>query len=161
LAVLADPHLGTFGAVTIVLALLVKTAAVVALAHAMAHFALTQGWTSPHELSAVHGFLAPPLIAAIPLVASWARLGPLGWSRWLGAAGGRLSRPVRANASPGASSRAGSSPGPSCFLPRVSSWRPCCVPPPSHWPVGAFGSNCAWEALPATAWAPASKWSRS
>jgi len=56
LAVLADPHLGTFGAVTIVLALLVKTAA------------LATGL---------------PLIAAVALVAAWARLGPLAWSRWL------------------------------------------------------------------------------
>jgi adenosylcobinamide-GDP ribazoletransferase len=82
-AVLTDPHLGTFGAVTIVLALLVKTAALAALCPALAHPALTQGWASTHELSAMHGFAGVPLIAALPLIAAWARLGPLAWGRWL------------------------------------------------------------------------------
>ncbi len=54
-AVLADPHLGTFGVVSIVLALLLKLAA----------------------LTALHGLA----LAAIPLVTAWARLGPLIWSR--------------------------------------------------------------------------------
>ena len=64
LTVLADPHLGTFGAVTIVLAVLVKTAALASL-HAATPLAA-----------------AAPSIA-LPLVAAWARLGPLAWSRWL------------------------------------------------------------------------------
>ena len=57
LSVLSDPHLGTFGVVSIVFAILMKTAA----------------------LSAAPGYS----IAALALVAAWARLGPLGWSRWL------------------------------------------------------------------------------
>jgi adenosylcobinamide-GDP ribazoletransferase len=77
LAVLADPHLGTFGAVTIVLALLVKTAALATLVPA-----LTQGWPATHELSAIR-LAGLPLITAVPLIAAWARLGPLAWSRWL------------------------------------------------------------------------------
>jgi len=56
-AVLADPHLGTFGVASVVLALLLKTA----------------------------GFaeLSTPTLLALPLVPAWARLGPLAWSRWL------------------------------------------------------------------------------
>lgn len=57
LTVLADPHMGAFGVVSIVLALLLKTAALTALPHAS--------------------------LFALALVAAWARLGPLAWSRWL------------------------------------------------------------------------------
>ncbi len=57
LTVLADPHLGTFGVVSVVLALLLKAAAL----------------TNLHGLS----------LTAIPLITAWARLGPLAWSRWL------------------------------------------------------------------------------
>lgn len=57
LAVLSDPHIGTFGAVSVVLVLLVKTAA----------------------LASVAGF---PLYSVV-LIPAWARLGPLLWTRWL------------------------------------------------------------------------------
>jgi adenosylcobinamide-GDP ribazoletransferase len=57
LRVLADPHLGTFGVVSIVLALMLKLVA----------------------LASLH----PAGAAAIPLLSAWARLGPLAWSRWL------------------------------------------------------------------------------
>jgi adenosylcobinamide-GDP ribazoletransferase len=56
-AVLADPHLGTFGVVSVVLALMLKAA----------------GLTQLSEAS----------LLAFPLVPAWARLGPLAWSRWL------------------------------------------------------------------------------
>jgi adenosylcobinamide-GDP ribazoletransferase len=56
-AVLADPHLGAFGVVSIALMLILKGAA----------------------LSA----LSAPAIVAFPLIPAWARLGPLAWSRWL------------------------------------------------------------------------------
>jgi adenosylcobinamide-GDP ribazoletransferase len=59
-AVLADPHLGTFGVVSIVLVLILK---LTSLAHLTG---LPQ---------------ANP--AALPLLLAWARLGPLAWSRWL------------------------------------------------------------------------------
>ena len=55
--VLADPHLGACGGVSIVLVLIVKTAA------------LAQ--------------LPSSALIAVPLVLGWARLGPLAWSRWL------------------------------------------------------------------------------
>jgi adenosylcobinamide-GDP ribazoletransferase len=55
--VLADPHVGTFGVVSIVLALMVKAAA------------LTQ--------------LSSATLSALPLVPAWARLGTLAWSYWL------------------------------------------------------------------------------
>jgi adenosylcobinamide-GDP ribazoletransferase len=59
-SVLADPHLGTFGVVSVVLALLLKSAALASVA------------------------LAPLLtLLALPLIPAWARLGPLIWSRWL------------------------------------------------------------------------------
>jgi len=57
LAVLSDPHVGSFGVVSIVLALLLKFAA------------LAQ--------------LGLDALLAAPLVLAWARLGPLCWSRWL------------------------------------------------------------------------------
>jgi adenosylcobinamide-GDP ribazoletransferase len=56
-AVLADPHVGTFGVVSVVLALMLKAAG------------LTQ--------------LSQASLLAFPLVPAWARLGPLAWSRWL------------------------------------------------------------------------------
>ena len=57
LAVLADPHLGAFGVVSIVLLLILKVTA------------LAQLPTSA--------------LLALPLIPAWARLGPLAWSRWL------------------------------------------------------------------------------
>jgi adenosylcobinamide-GDP ribazoletransferase len=56
-AVLADPHLGAFGVVSIVLMLILKV-------------------TALSQLSA-------PTLLALPLIPAWARLGPLVWSRWL------------------------------------------------------------------------------
>lgn len=56
-AVLADPHLGAFGVVSIVLLLMLKAAG------------MTQ--------------LSVPMLLAFPLIPAWARLGPLAWSRWL------------------------------------------------------------------------------
>jgi adenosylcobinamide-GDP ribazoletransferase len=58
LAVLADPHVGTFGIASIVLVLMLKAAA---LALGVAAGAL---W-------------------GVPLMLAWARLGTLAWSRWL------------------------------------------------------------------------------
>ena len=58
LAVLADPHVGTFGIVSIVLVLMLKVAA------------LALGVTT----GALWG---------LPLILAWARLGTLAWSRWL------------------------------------------------------------------------------
>jgi adenosylcobinamide-GDP ribazoletransferase len=57
LTVLADPHLGAFGAISIVLLLILKVTA------------LDQ--------------LTPSAVIALPLIPAWARLGPLAWSRWL------------------------------------------------------------------------------
>lgn len=57
LSVLADPHLGTFGVVSIVLALMLKLVALMS--------------------------LSPSAALTIPLLAAWARLGPLAWGRWL------------------------------------------------------------------------------
>lgn len=56
-AVLADPHVGAFGVVSLVLMLLLKATG------------LAQ--------------LAAPALVAFPLIPAWARLGPLTWSRWL------------------------------------------------------------------------------
>lgn len=55
--VLADPHLGAFGVVSIVLMLILKV-------------------TGLAQLSV-------PTLLALPLILAWARLGPLAWSRWL------------------------------------------------------------------------------
>ena len=55
--VLADPHLGAFGVVSIVLMLILKATG------------LSQ--------------ITIPELFALPLVPAWARLGPLAWSRWL------------------------------------------------------------------------------
>jgi adenosylcobinamide-GDP ribazoletransferase len=55
--VLADPHLGAFGVVSIVLMLILKAAALAQLSTAA--------------------------VLAFPLIPAWARLGPLAWSRWL------------------------------------------------------------------------------
>jgi adenosylcobinamide-GDP ribazoletransferase len=57
LAVLEDPHVGTFGTVSIVLALMLKAAALAALS-------LDDLWS-------------------VPLILAWARLGTLVWGRWL------------------------------------------------------------------------------
>jgi adenosylcobinamide-GDP ribazoletransferase len=56
-AVLADPHLGAFGVVSLVLMLILKV-------------------TGLAQLSV-------PALLAFPLIPAWARLGPLAWSRWL------------------------------------------------------------------------------
>src|SRR6201996_1050099 len=56
-AVLADPHLGTFGVVSVVLALMLKAVGMAELSH--------------------------NAVLALPLIPAWARLGPLAWSRWL------------------------------------------------------------------------------
>jgi adenosylcobinamide-GDP ribazoletransferase len=56
-AVLRDPHLGTFGVVSIVLVLLLKAAAL--------------------------AMLTTHVLWAVPLMAAWARLGTLAWGRWL------------------------------------------------------------------------------
>jgi adenosylcobinamide-GDP ribazoletransferase len=56
-AVLADPHLGAFGVVSIVLMLILKV-------------------TGLAQLSGI-------TLMAFPLIPAWARLGPLAWSRWL------------------------------------------------------------------------------
>lgn len=56
-AVLRDPHLGTFGVVSIVLVVLLK--------------------------AAVLATLTPHVLWAVPLLAAWARLGTLAWGRWL------------------------------------------------------------------------------
>jgi adenosylcobinamide-GDP ribazoletransferase len=56
-AVLADPHLGVFGVVSIVLILILKV-------------------TGLAQLSGI-------TLIAFPLIPAWARLGPLAWSRWL------------------------------------------------------------------------------
>jgi adenosylcobinamide-GDP ribazoletransferase len=55
--VLADPHLGAFGVVSVVLMLILKA-------------------TGLAQLSV-------PALLALPLIPAWARLGPLAWSRWL------------------------------------------------------------------------------
>ncbi len=57
LAVLEDPHVGTFGVVAVVLVLMLKAAAL--------------------------ALLAPGDLWGIPLIPAWARLGTLGWSLWL------------------------------------------------------------------------------
>jgi adenosylcobinamide-GDP ribazoletransferase len=57
LAVLADPHVGTFGVVSIVLLLMLKVVAL--------------------------SMLTAGTLFALPLVLAWARLGTLAWSRWL------------------------------------------------------------------------------
>lgn len=63
LEVLSDPHLGTFGVVSIVLAILLKTAALVSVQ--------------------TNVLLGGTTLYGLPLIAAWARLGPLAWSRWL------------------------------------------------------------------------------
>jgi adenosylcobinamide-GDP ribazoletransferase len=55
--VLSDPHVGAFGVVSIVLAIMLKTAGL-------------------FEISG-------STLLALPLVPAWARLGPLAWGRWL------------------------------------------------------------------------------
>lgn len=57
LSVLADPHIGTFGVVSIVVVLVLKVAAL--------------------------SILPGDSLLALPLILGWARLGPLAWSRWL------------------------------------------------------------------------------
>jgi len=64
LTVLADPHVGTFGVVAVVLVLMLKAAALAMLAAAP-----------------VLGIVSALL--GVPLILAWARLGPLAWSRWL------------------------------------------------------------------------------
>ena len=57
LAVLADPHVGTFGIVSIVLVLMLKVSAL--------------------------ALLTTEALWGVPLILAWARLGTLAWSRWL------------------------------------------------------------------------------
>ena len=57
LAVLEDPHVGTFGVVSVVLALLLKVAAL--------------------------AMLTTDDLWSVPLIFAWARLGTLAWARWL------------------------------------------------------------------------------
>jgi adenosylcobinamide-GDP ribazoletransferase len=57
LAVLSDPHVGTFGVVSIVFVLLLKAASL--------------------------ALLPVDALVAIPLILAWARLGTLAWGRWL------------------------------------------------------------------------------
>jgi adenosylcobinamide-GDP ribazoletransferase len=57
LTVLEDPHVGTFGTVSIVLALMLKVAAL--------------------------AMLTPDALWSVPLILAWARLGTLVWARWL------------------------------------------------------------------------------
>ena len=64
-AVLADPHLGAFGVVSIVLMLILKVTGLAELPGA-----------TPGAASAI-------TLLAFPLIPAWARLGPLAWSRWL------------------------------------------------------------------------------
>jgi adenosylcobinamide-GDP ribazoletransferase len=54
---MADPHIGTFGVVSIVLLLMLKVAAL--------------------------GSLPVATLVALPLIPAWGRLGPLAWGRWL------------------------------------------------------------------------------
>ncbi len=56
-AVLSDPHVGTFGIVSIVFILLLKVAAL--------------------------ALVPAEALLGIPLIAAWARLGTLAWARWL------------------------------------------------------------------------------
>jgi adenosylcobinamide-GDP ribazoletransferase len=56
-AVLADPHLGTFGVASIVLVLMLKAAAL--------------------------AWLPTDVLWALPLLFAWSRLGTLAWARWL------------------------------------------------------------------------------
>ena len=56
-AVLSDPHIGTFGIVSIVVVLLLKVAAV--------------------------ALLPADALLGLPLILAWARLGTLAWGRWL------------------------------------------------------------------------------
>ena len=57
LAVLRDPHVGTFGVVSVVLVLMLKAAAL--------------------------AMLAAGALWGVPLILAWARLGTLAWGRWL------------------------------------------------------------------------------
>ena len=56
-AVLADPHLGTFGMVSVMLVLMLKAAAL--------------------------AWLPQETLLALPLLLAWSRLGTLAWGRWL------------------------------------------------------------------------------
>lgn len=56
-AVLADPHIGTFGVISIVLTLMLKAAAL--------------------------AMLPSGALLCVPLILAWARLGTLAWARWL------------------------------------------------------------------------------
>ncbi len=58
LAVLADPHVGSFGVVAVAVQLIAK-------------------------LVLLHGLIAAGLLPALPLVPFAARIGPLAWTRWL------------------------------------------------------------------------------
>jgi adenosylcobinamide-GDP ribazoletransferase len=57
LAVLADPHVGTFGIVSIVLVLMLKAASL--------------------------AMLTTSMLWSVPVILAWARLGTLAWAKWL------------------------------------------------------------------------------
>ena len=79
LAVLSDPHTGTFGVVSVVLVLLLKTAAL----GSLARLPLLPVLLTPHGLIVD---VVPPsgaTLCAVALIPAWARLGPLLWRRWL------------------------------------------------------------------------------
>lgn len=80
LAVLSDPHAGTFGVVGVVLVLLLKAAALGSLAR-LPMFPLP---FAAHGAIVLHlsRLRAAPLYA-VALIPAWARLGPLLWRRWL------------------------------------------------------------------------------
>jgi adenosylcobinamide-GDP ribazoletransferase len=67
-AVLADPHLGAFGVVSVVLVLILKLTG-------LAQLSVPTSLTLP--------LMPVPTLLALPLIPAWARLGPLAWSRWL------------------------------------------------------------------------------
>jgi adenosylcobinamide-GDP ribazoletransferase len=70
-AVLRDPHLGTFGVVSVVLTVMLKVAALVTVAG--------------NSLGALPPLSGMPLVSlvSLPLILAWARLGTLAWGRWL------------------------------------------------------------------------------
>ncbi len=78
-AVLADPHLGAFGVVSIVLMLILK---VVALAQICVPTLLAQPLI-PVPTPFATPLIQMPALLALPLIPAWARLGPLAWRRWL------------------------------------------------------------------------------
>ena len=79
LAVLSDPHAGTFGVVSVVLVLLLKAAAL----DSLAHLPLFPALLKPHGLLVDALPPSGAALCAVALIPAWARLGPLLWRRWL------------------------------------------------------------------------------